>query len=107
MRIKLAIIENLESIIRESVRPLERIDGIKIVQLAGLGATGGGAAGGAGTGEGSLADQLVTAALKYRGQAPLVDALLKDLGVEGGSLSGLARPMAGAVEPEPGSDGEA
>jgi len=107
MRIKLAVIENLESIIRESVRPLERIDGIKIVQLAGLGATGGGAAGGGGAGEGSLADQLVTAALKYRGQAPLVDALLKDLGVEGGSLSGLARPMAGAVEPEPGSDGEA
>ena len=38
---------------------------------------------------GSLADQAVQAALSYRTQQPLIDALLKELGLKGGSLSGL------------------
>lgn len=98
MRIKLELIKNLDKIIRESVKPMEAIDGLKIIQLEGLnGATGAGGGGGAnaaatdgsGAGSGNLSDQLVTAALRYRGQAPLVDALLNDVGLSGGSIEGL------------------
>ena len=42
MRIRL--IDKLEGIIRESVKPMERIEGIKILQVDGLGGGGGGAA---------------------------------------------------------------
>ncbi|MAE95593.1 MAG: flotillin [Deltaproteobacteria bacterium] len=104
MRIKLALIENLDRIIAESVKPMEAIEGIKIVQVDGLaGAAGGGrgaspsadAAGAAG--DGNLADQAVNAALRYRAQAPLLDSLLKEVGIDGGDLNGLT----GAVsEPE-------
>ena len=39
--------------------------------------------------DGNLADQLINSALRYRGQAPLVDAILKEIGIDGGDIKGL------------------
>ncbi len=96
MRIKLALIEHLDKIIAESVKPMEAIEGIKIIQVDGFGAAagvngggGGLAAQAAGGGEGNLADQAVSAALRYRAQAPLLDSLLQEVGIDGGNLNGL------------------
>ena len=36
MQIKIKLIENLDKIIRESVKPIENIDGIKILHVEGL-----------------------------------------------------------------------
>ncbi len=96
MKVKLELIGNLENIIRESAKPMENIDDIKIIQLDGLnGATaagaasvGGGDGASAGAG-GNLADQVVSSALKYRAQAPLVDSLMKEVGLNAGDLNGL------------------
>lgn len=93
LRIKLAVTKNAEAIIRESVKPMERIDGIKIYQVEGLGggsanASDNGHANGS-AGGGSLADQVVNSALRYRGQAPLLDSLLKEIGLTGSDLQGL------------------
>jgi uncharacterized membrane protein YqiK len=101
MQIKLALLQALPKIIEQSVKPIEKIDGIKIIQVDGLnrnGSGGGGSAGGdAGHanhgGGGNLADQAVNAALAYRAQQPLVDALLAEIGLKGGSLSGLVGPV--------------
>jgi len=93
MKVRLSVIENLKDIIRESVRPIENIDGIKIVQVDGLtgnGSGGGDGAGGNGNGGGSLADQVVASALRYRSQAPLIDSLMKEVGITGNDLEGLA-----------------
>jgi uncharacterized membrane protein YqiK len=90
MSVRLALIEALPRIIAESVKPMENIDGIKILHVDGLNGGGGGSNGSAnGYGGGGLADQAVDAALRYRSQAPLIDALLKELGLSGGSLQGL------------------
>jgi uncharacterized membrane protein YqiK len=86
--IRLRLIEQMPDIIRESVRPMERIEGIKIYQVDGLGG-GGGVSGNGESGGGNLADQVVTSALRYRAQAPLIEALLKELGLEGKSLDAL------------------
>jgi uncharacterized membrane protein YqiK len=91
MRLKL--IDNLEAIIRESGRPLERIEGIKILQGDGLGGGGGGRADGYDGGGGSFADNVVNSALRYRAQAPLVDQLLREIGIEGGDVGKLARGL--------------
>ena len=102
MRVKLELIEKLEGIIRESVKPLEQIEGLKILDIRGAGAMPGGQGGGStGSGDGNLADQLVNAALRYRGQGPLVDSLLKEIGVAGGDLTGLHRtfPDLNATKP--------
>jgi uncharacterized membrane protein YqiK len=101
MRLKL--LEKLEGIIRESVKPMEKIDGIKILQVDGLG--GGGPSlgrGGSGMeGSGSFSDNLVNSALRYRAQAPLVDSLLKEIGLSGGDIGSLTNALAPAGDDEP------
>ncbi|HEU0153938.1 MAG TPA: flotillin domain-containing protein [Arenimonas sp.] len=98
MQLRLAILKHLPDIIRESVKPMESIDGIKIIQVEGLngghaaaaGGQGGGEGGGNGGGQGNLAEQVVASALRYRAQAPLLDSLMRDVGITGGDLAGLA-----------------
>jgi uncharacterized membrane protein YqiK len=99
MRMKL--LEKLEGIIRESVKPMEKIDGIKILQVDGLG--GGGPSGGRGgmEGSGSFSDNLVNSALRYRAQAPLVDSLLREIGLSGGDIGSLTNALAPAGDDEP------
>ncbi|MEQ8349153.1 MAG: flotillin domain-containing protein [Sneathiellaceae bacterium] len=101
MRVKLAVIERLEALVRESVKPLERIEGIKIVQVDGLGGGYGyGTAGGGGLGgEGpaSLSDQVINSALRYRAQAPIIDTLLREVGLSSGDLGNISAQMPGMV----------
>jgi uncharacterized membrane protein YqiK len=91
MRIRL--IDKMEGIIRESVKPMERIDGIRILQVDGLAGGGGSTGYGGGNGEASLADSVVNSALRFRAQAPLVDQLLREIGVDGGDVGKVARGM--------------
>ena len=74
------LLEHVEGIVSASVKPLEKIQDIRIVQLDG--AMGGGAGG-----NGSPTDEVINSALRYRVQAPLIDNLLSDIGIEGGNLS--------------------
>jgi uncharacterized membrane protein YqiK len=89
---RMRLIDKIEGIVRESVRPMERIEGIKILQVDGL--AGGGRRGdGFDGGGGNIADNLVNSALRYRAQAPLVDQLLREIGIDGGDVGKLARGM--------------
>jgi uncharacterized membrane protein YqiK len=85
MQTKLALMKVLPDIIREAAKPMEAIDSIRIVQVEGLngGSSGGGGDGG---GDGNLADSAMKAALRYRAQAPIVDNLLRELGLDGASV---------------------
>ena len=91
MRIRL--IDKLEGIIRESVKPMERIEGIKILQVDGLGGGGGGRGDGRDSGGGGFADSVVNSALRFRAQAPLVDQLLREIGVDSGDVGKAARGL--------------
>lgn len=87
MQVKIELIKSMPEIIAQSVKPIENIDGIKILHVDGLnGASGNGAEHSNGTG---VADQAVAAALRYRSQAPLIDSLMKELGINGNDLDGL------------------
>jgi hypothetical protein len=61
---------------------MEKIEGIRILHVDGLG-------GMAGNGGGSRTptDEVIESALRYRVQAPLIDQVLKEIGIEGGSLA--------------------
>ncbi len=105
LQTKMALLKVLPEVIRESAKPLESIDSIKIVQVDGLTNGGRGAANGSGGGSvlsGNLASDAVSAALAYRAQAPVLDGLMKELGLDGSSLGGLvqtaARESAGMEE---------
>ncbi len=98
MQVRMELLRQLPEIIRESVRPMERIEGIKILNVDGInpsaGNGGNGDGGDAAAGNGNLAEQAVNAALRYRGQAPLVDNLLAEVGLKGDDLQGLASGLA-------------
>lgn len=74
------LLDKMEAIIRESVRPMERIEGIKILNVNGL---GGSAQPGAADAAAGLPEQVVNSALRYRAQAPLIDTLLREIGIDG------------------------
>ncbi|MCH1921188.1 flotillin family protein [Shewanella sp. A3A] len=74
------ILKVLPEIIAQTVKPLEQIDSIKILQgYNGLGSSTSAADGV--SAEGSLSEQITNAALKYRANAPMVDAMLSELGL--------------------------
>jgi len=103
LQTKLALLKVLPEVIKESAKPMEAIDSIKIVQVDGLTQNGGGSAGapanGSGGGSGNLASDAVSAALAYRAQAPVLDGLMKELGLDGSSLGSLAQGAAAEVAP--------
>ena len=112
LQVKLALIQALPKIIEESVRPMEKIDSIRIMQVEGLNSAGGNGQGsGSGSGSaagapsgGNLAEQAVGAALKYRAYAPVLDKLLQDVGLSAQGLSGLietAQPNVTVNTPKP------
>ncbi|HEJ9057101.1 MULTISPECIES: flotillin family protein [unclassified Serratia] len=107
LKFKLALLQALPAIIEKSVEPMKAIDGIKILQVDGLNRSGGAAgATAASVGGGNLAEQAMSAALAYRTHAPVIDSLLQEIGISGGSLQALtaalpqAQPVAPLVEPD-------
>lgn len=99
MQIKMKLLEALPGIIAASVKPMEKIDGIKIVQVDGLNRGGGAAGEAALTGGGNLAEQAVSAALAYRAQQPILDAVLGEIGMKGGDLNGLVEAVRREITP--------
>ena len=97
LRLKLA--DKIESIIRESVKPMANIGDIKIVDVNGLpgfsgtSRTGGSGEASDGTGgsarSGNLADNVVSSALRYRAHQPFLDSLLKEIGMAPGEISNI------------------
>ena len=76
------LIDRMEGIIKESVKPMENIDGIKILHVDGLGGT-------SGDNQRSPTDEVIQSALRYRAQAPLIDELLKEIGVNKPNVAGM------------------
>ncbi|MEO1275853.1 MAG: flotillin domain-containing protein, partial [Pseudomonadota bacterium] len=76
-----------------SAKPLEKINDIKIMQLGGAGTqgldwSGDGSSGGGGGGPSpSPTDEVMNSALRYRVQAPFVDSLMKDIGIDGSNVA--------------------
>ena len=92
LQIQMKLIEALPAIIAESVKPMEHIDSIKIVDVNGLNAGGPNANAVQGERGGSLSDQLVSSALKYKAHSPLLDDLLGGLGLGAlNDVAGIAR----------------
>jgi len=103
LQAKLELLKVLPEVIREASKPLEAIDSIKIVQVDGLtGSSLGEPNVVLNGGEPNLANAAVAAALRYRAQAPVIDGLMKELGLDGSSLDTLiASAVPGSPAPAP------
>ena len=112
LRLKLA--EKIEGIIREWVKPMQNIDSIEVVDVNGLpGFSQGGSSSGDGSGsegssasyggdskKGSLADNVVNSALRYRAQQPFLDSLLKEIGMSPGEASNIRNILGDYEDPK-------
>lgn len=102
------VVTRLPEIIREQVKPMERIDSIKILQvdgLPGLNSPSEGGAGGSGGGGGSVSDQVVTSAMKYRTQVAFVDGLMEEIGLPLKNLGAAGGMQFKNFPPKPEGDG--
>lgn len=95
MQVKMKLLEALPAIIEASVKPIEKIDSIKIIQVDGLnrGQSGSVEAATSSSGTSNLAEQAVSAALAYRAQQPILDAVLQEVGMKSGDLQGLVEAV--------------
>lgn len=79
------LVKTLPQIIRETVKPMENIESIKILQVDGLpGLNSPSEVGSGGTGApsgGNIPDQVVNSAMKYRTQVAFVDGLMEEIGL--------------------------
>ena len=116
LAVNLAMIDSLPDIIRETVKPAEKIESIKILDVSGLSGIGGGSSGNDNTragGSGNVADGLIGALLKYQATSPLLKKVLSELDLEGldprelMSTGGLAAEVIAAASPKAQADSKA
>lgn len=103
LAVRMQLINALPQIIDSASKPLEKIDSIRLFQVNGMpmGGNGGASSGEGGQGGGTLPEQVVNSALQYQVAKPIVDAIMKDAGLNNPSLTGIAQTIAGMVSVAP------
>ena len=106
------VVSRLPEIIREQVKPMEKIESIKILQVDGLPGlnspserSGKGEGSGGGDGGGNIPDQVVNSAMKYRTQVAFVDGLMEEIGLPLKNLGAAGGMQFKNVPPTPGKPG--
>ncbi len=74
---------------------MENIEGIKILHIDGLG--GGGR---------SPTDEVIESVLRYRIKSPLIDEMMKEIGIENSNVARLGDVFRSAKDAEKKSDGD-
>jgi len=109
-QVRMQLLQQLPEILGQAVRPMEKIDSIRIVQVGGLPGAGkegaGNIDGEAKANNGTFPEQVMNSALQYQVAKPVVDAVLKDVGLSREGITGIAQNLAdmlgeakGAVNP--------
>jgi len=102
LRLGLAKIEQLPTVLEAMVKPIEKIDGIKIHQISGLGGTSnGGGSGSNGSIDANgkpLVNQAIDGIMGMQLQMPAVQKLAKELGMSlDGGLDGVTESLLGST----------
>jgi uncharacterized membrane protein YqiK len=105
LTIRTELLRQLPSILEKAVKPMEKIDSIRVFQVNGLPGAGGDGATTGGDGA-TLPEQVVNSALRYQIAKPVVDAIMKDAGLvgtdaglSGVNITGIAQALAGMTSP--------
>jgi uncharacterized membrane protein YqiK len=104
MKLDEARLKALPDVVERMMKPAEKIETIRINQVTGFGAAGGGGEPG---GEKSAVNAAVEGVLSMALQLPAVKALGEEIGINvGGGLAGVAKPLERPGRPAPkGGDG--
>ena len=106
LQVRTMLLQQLPNILEQAVRPMEKIESIRIFQVNGMpgasndggAANGQGGAGGSGAGVGAtFPEQVMNSALQYQIAKPIVDAVMKDAGLSNEGITGVAQSLAGML----------
>jgi hypothetical protein len=96
------LLERIEGIVSASVKPMEKIQDIRIMQLDGMNGGRNGK-----SERQNPTDEVIDSALRYRVQAPMVDSLMADLGIDGSKISQMGGLMREARDIQSIADSQA
>lgn len=99
LQVRSMLLQQLPEILEKAVKPMEKIDSIRIVQVSGMpGAANGPVAGGGGPAGATFPEQVMNSALQYQLAKPIVDAVMKDAGLSNEGITGVAQVLSGMMD---------
>lgn len=102
--VKLATIQALPQILEQMVAPMKAVQGVRIVHVNGMNGAANVNGGTNGPAQQSFAGDFANSMLSYRANAPLVDALAREVGIDlDKGLNGIVDSMGSASDPVKGT----
>lgn len=99
LQVRTLLLQQLPQILEQAVRPIEKIDSIRLFQVNGMpgqGAASGGVSGAAN--QGTFPEQVMNSALQYQIAKPIVDAVMKDAGLSNDGITGISHALTGMLK---------
>lgn len=106
MRVKLALFDKLPDIVAQTVKPLEKLDTFKIIDVGGLSGNGNGSGAGGTGNEKSLPEQVLEASLRGQVARPLITSLMGEVGLAGTTVMDAINNYEGLVAMTPTATSE-
>lgn len=104
LQVRTQLLQQLPAILEQAVRPMEKIDSIRIVQVNGMpGQSGHGSQIGSGgtSPHATFPEQAMNAALQYQVAKPIVDAVMKEAGLSNEGITGMAQTLGAMLDARP------
>lgn len=96
LQVRTLLLQQLPQILEQAVRPIEKIDSIRLFQVSGMPGQGSATASPNGA-QGTFPEQVMNSALQYQIAKPIVDAVMKDAGLSNEGITGISQALTGML----------